>query len=380
MGIERILTPLKYDNFMSDYWESQPLHIDRTNVEHFANLLSEKLIIALVEEAAVSFPDVQAINANKSVPVADYTLDDKSVCPVEMMRVYAEGATIVVSEVHKKFSSVQTLCSAFNKEFQARCQANAYLSPPGNQGFHSHYDTHDVFVLQIAGRKKFRFYASEIELPFTEDDYRPENNTSSDLIDEVELSAGDTLYIPRGIVHDAIADEGEPSLHITLGVFPFVLRDLMQEMVQVAAERNVQLRSSVDLNPAATTASELYHQAAGVFQDDIYSEALSRFADELALENSMQVKMVEAPVVSLLSRIVVQRSVVFGTEEHDGRFKLRLSGQVLCFTNPLSTAVDNILGSDSMLVKDVPGLDDEQKVALCRQLAEAGAITVTNVA
>ncbi len=31
-------------------------------------------------------------------------------------------------------------------------QINAYLTPPGSQGFATHYDTHDVFVLQVDGR------------------------------------------------------------------------------------------------------------------------------------------------------------------------------------------------------------------------------------
>lgn len=378
MGIEHILTPLEHKSFMCDYWESQPLHVSRKNSSHFENLLSEQKILTLIETGAVSFPEVQAINANKSVPASDYTLDDKSVCPTEMKRVYSEGATIVVSEVHKKFLPVQELCGHFNKEFQARCQANAYLSPAGNQGFHSHYDTHDVFVLQIAGRKKFRFYASEIKLPFTEDDYRPENNTSVELLDEVDLSAGDTLYIPRGVVHDAIADEGEASLHITLGVFPFVLRDLIQEMVQVAAEQRVELRTSVELNPNATTASELYLKAATIFKEGIYSEALSRLADEVALENALPVQAVEVPELSLQSCISVQKSVVLSTMESDGRFKLRLPQQVMCFTTPLSTAIKSILTSDSLLINDLPGLDDDQKLALCRQLAEAGAIKVSH--
>ena len=37
-------------------------------------------------------------------------------------------------------------------------QVNAYLTPPGNQGFATHYDTHDVFVLQVDGRKRWRIH------------------------------------------------------------------------------------------------------------------------------------------------------------------------------------------------------------------------------
>ena len=34
-------------------------------------------------------------------------------------------------------------------------QINAYITPPENQGFAAHYDTHDVFVLQVSGSKRW---------------------------------------------------------------------------------------------------------------------------------------------------------------------------------------------------------------------------------
>lgn len=371
-----ILSPMEHGQFLDQFWESQPLHIERTDSHYFKNLLSEELILNHVQNGAASFPDVQAINARKAVPFKDYTTDNKSVRPDKLMQCYAQGATIVVAEVHKKFNDLQNLCVQFSKDFRVRCQANAYLSPAGNQGFHSHYDTHDVFVLQVAGRKKFRFYKSIIELPFTEDTYTPENNTSTDMEDEVELSAGDTLYIPRGVVHDAIADEGEPSLHITLGAFPFVLRDLVQEMIQVAAERDVVWRSSIDLTTQGNSPADLYQQAVSVFSDSVYDEALSRLADEVALAQPQD--SVSVPAFSLESQFLVNHERVHGVNHSQGILILRLAGIVLRFEAPLSMAVDSILGAQNLIVGDIPTLDNDQKLALCQQLAESGAITFGN--
>lgn len=371
-----IISPVGHEKFFDEYWESQPLHIERSDSRYFEKLLSEASIVKYVHDGEAIFPDVQAINARKTVPVSDYTIDRKSVCPEKIMQAYAQGATIVVSEVHKKFNSLQKLCIQFSRDFRVRCQANAYLSPAGNQGFHSHYDTHDVFVLQVAGRKAFRFYKSEIELPFTQDTYTPENNTSIEMEDEVELSAGDTLYIPRGIVHDAIADEGEPSLHITLGAFPFVLRDLVQEMVQVAAEQDVAWRCSVDLTKQAHDPADLYKKAASVFSGAVYDEALSRLADEVALAQAQN--SVPVPAFTIQSQLVVNREHLHGVERRNGVVRLRLAGVVMSFEAPLSTAVDSILNAQSLLVGDIPALNNDQRLALCQQLAEAGAITFDN--
>ena len=45
------------------------------------------------------------------------------------------------------------LCRAMEKAFSSHFQANVYLSPPNAQGFGTHFDSHDVFVLQVAGSK-----------------------------------------------------------------------------------------------------------------------------------------------------------------------------------------------------------------------------------
>ena len=368
-----ILTPLAYDKFVKEYWEIQPLHIERSDFGHFDSLLSEEKIVQLVQNGEACFPDVQAINASSAVTVADYTIDKKLICPKKIMQCYSQGATIVVSEAHKKFQPLQVLCSRFSRDFQMLSQANVYLSPAGNQGFHSHYDTHDVFVLQLAGGKKFRFYNTGIKLPFTDDTYTPDSNNDSQVVDEVDISAGDTLYIPRGIVHDAIADKGEPSLHITLGAFPYVLRDLLQEMIQVAAEGDVEWRSAIDLQQSLDLA-QLHKKADNIFSESVYLEALSRLADEIALQQPTE--SIVVPEVSLQSKISVQDSRIYGIEKRQDQLRLRMAGLVLTFEAPMSDAVEAILGNRIKQVSDIPALDNEQKLALCRQLIEAGAITI----
>ena len=37
-------------------------------------------------------------------------------------------------------------------------QINAYLTPPAEQGLDIHFDFHDVIVVQLAGRKRWRVW------------------------------------------------------------------------------------------------------------------------------------------------------------------------------------------------------------------------------
>ena len=378
-----LIAPVEYEDFVKSYWESQPLHVSRKDNNHFSDLLSVEGIKSFINDNSVIFPDVSVVNSRSSIPASDYTNDQRRVNADQLFQQHEQGGTIIINEVHRKFAAVSELCVQINKDYQLRCQANAYLSPPGNQGFHSHYDTHDVFVIQVAGSKTFRFYPSDIELPFTDDTFHPDDDGYGEVLDAVELSAGDTLYIPRGIVHDALASEGEPSLHITLGAFPFVVRDLLQEMIQVAAERDVKFRSSVELNtPVRSTnnaAAAIKKISDDLFNEEIYIEAVSRLADEVAVDcnqaASTSVEVVTDKNLTSSTVVTVNHSAIHGSEHRGGLFKLRLAGQVIKFSEPLSTSVAKLLEAETMKVESLPGLDKEQQLALCHQLAGVGVIS-----
>ena len=106
-------------------------------------------------------------------------------------------------------------------------QANAYLTPATAQGFAVHHDTHDVFVLQVAGRKRWRVYEPVFELPLKDQRWSPELGDPGPPRDEFTLEAGDTLYLPRGWPHEAFAAD-EESLHLTVGLHPLTRMDAMR--------------------------------------------------------------------------------------------------------------------------------------------------------
>ena len=57
-------------------------------------------------------------------------------------------------------------------------QANAYVTPPQNQGFSAHYDVHDVFVLQIDGEKQWRIHSPVLMSPLRD---QPWNDRRADV-------------------------------------------------------------------------------------------------------------------------------------------------------------------------------------------------------
>jgi len=157
--VSQILAPVENNTFFTSYWEKQPLHIDRTDAQHFTGLVSESALRQKMHDYPLSFPDVQATHAHKNIRVEDFTDKSRRIVAEKLLSLHNDGATLIFSRAHVLLPSLQRFCLAVTRELNMRSQANVYLSPPGNQGFRAHYDTHDVFVLQAAGSKTFRFFA-----------------------------------------------------------------------------------------------------------------------------------------------------------------------------------------------------------------------------
>ena len=85
--------------------------------------------------------------------VADQVSDDK------LVRLFADGSTMVLQGLHRVWPPIIAFCQQLAAELGHPVQANAYVTPPQNQGFSNHYDVHDVFVLQIEGEKRWQIHA-----------------------------------------------------------------------------------------------------------------------------------------------------------------------------------------------------------------------------
>ena len=388
-ALGRMLDPLGVDDFFARHWEHDPLHVSREARDRFADLLSVEAIEAALSRGAMRFPDVQLTRAGTPVPAADYTDDAGRVLARRLAHHHARGATIVLSGAHRAFDALAGFVRDLQAELGWRCQANAYLSPPGNRGFAPHHDTHDVFVLQVAGRKTFRFHTGGVDLPFCDERYDPEAAGAREALEAIELGPGDTLYIPRGVAHDALAHADAPSLHVTVGVFPVVLRDAMLEAVRLAAERDVELRRSVprdawrrENGPGGAAslgrlAASLGAAAGAALGPDALDEALSRLRDGASVDAVPDAAgLLSAPVdgaaVDPGARLVVDGASRAGLERVGDVVKLRRPGEVLELSGAAAAALEALFADGAAAADRLEGLDPERSAALARRLVELG--------
>lgn len=135
----------------------------------------------------------------------------------DLVRHLAVGATLIVNKIHVQLPEVRAIMNVIGGFNRANTEVNFYLSQPGVGGFGVHYDTHDVYILQVSGSKNWRVFEPTVHHPLFEMKEHDRVPPKTDPYLTVTIQAGDVLYIPRGHWHDAFAQD-ETSIHLTVGV------------------------------------------------------------------------------------------------------------------------------------------------------------------
>lgn len=224
-------------------------HLPGGGPARLADLLATADLTAHLRSDAARRPRVGMADESRAgsaaVPEHAYCLPDGRVDLPRLLLRFDAGASLVVSQFDETHPPLQRLCRGLEKLFLHAVQANVYLTPPGAQGFRTHYDTHDVLVLQLEGQKRWRVWAGE-PLP------RPTRRTpwTGDLAPSGEpatltLEPGDALYIPRGVFHDAATDPGAHALHVTLGFLEPCWAEALRRLLDELEREDAALRESV---------------------------------------------------------------------------------------------------------------------------------------
>ena len=188
----------------------------------------------------------------KSARIQSKSLDDL----IDAGRVYelfGDGATIVLQALHRYWTPLSHFCRDLESELTHPVQVNLYLTPPVSQGLDIHYDTHDVFVLQVAGVKHWRVWHSAFDSPLAHQKRTGKFQDPGDAAIDVELKPGDALYIPRGFLHAAQTLDRE-SAHMTIGILNITWIDILKKLI-ARAESEPAFRGSLPAGFAGDPAS-----------------------------------------------------------------------------------------------------------------------------
>ena len=204
------------------------------------------------------------------------------------MELFASGHTVVLQALHRFWPPLVEFAGALSADLGHPVQINAYITPKQSQGFSAHYDVHDVFVLQIAGSKRWVIHDPVHpdplpSQPWTRYRRAVESRAAEDPRADDVLEEGDVLYLPRGFIHSAEA-LGGVSIHLTIGIHSHTRHDLVRTLLELA-EEDPRLRQSlplgVDFGDPAQLGSDLAATAAAL-AEQIQAASASEIAPVMA--------------------------------------------------------------------------------------------------
>ena len=379
-----LIDPLPAAEFERDYYEQRLLHIPRKASAYYAELLSVTDLDTVLGTHAAGHRDIKLVRDDGDVAPRDYANDAGRVQPLEVARHFDDGATVIFNQLHARVPALARLCVALGRRFSSRVQTNVYLTPPDAQGFAPHWDTHDVFVLQISGSKRWSIYDTRVRLPLR--GQRFERGTPpGDVSDEFELGPGSAVYLPRGLMHSA-RSTGEASLHVTLGLTAFTWAEFLVESVNAAALEEEPLRRNLPRAFAregfpAAERERLFGEKLAFVQSRFDPDVVwRRFADEVLatdvpLFTDLLGQRLRADRLTPHSRVRRRAGLLTEAATEGETCVLRFCGRELRLPGGVWPAMQFVTAADEFAVQDLPDcLDAEGKLTLVTRLVREGVL------
>ena len=239
--LANLLQPYSVSEFFQRNWTNKAVVISAEGKKKFTHLFSWEKLNYLLNFHQLKYPELRLALDEK---VLNETDNDN------LIELCQSGATLIVDQIHKLIPEVTQFASEIKYDLGYSTQVNAYCSWPGRQGFSCHYDTHEVFILQVDGKKQWYVFTDTIKHPLTDQKSTSFSAPEVDPYLSCTLYPGDILYIPRGHWHYAVALD-EPSLHLTLGVHCKTGIDFLEWLVSELRQKE-EWRKSLPL-PVETT-------------------------------------------------------------------------------------------------------------------------------
>jgi ribosomal protein L16 Arg81 hydroxylase len=263
MSFEKLLAPVSMRRFLAHHWEERPLYVrGRRGKFAWLGFGVDELRACALREAGARFKAaiVDAQGNHREVRVDPRHFDEA----------FAAGMTLCLGDVDRFHAAVADLAASAKEELglAGKVAFASYLSPDGG-GFGMHFDQHEVFTLQIAGTKRWRYSARPAVLS-PQSDLTAERDAHQSFLEEhpwarfplprerdlVEavLRPGDVLYMPAGTWHRA---RGEGfSLALSMTCVPLSVGALIADFLEERLTADRSWRRSLPAAPRKVGVAE----------------------------------------------------------------------------------------------------------------------------
>jgi len=196
--ISQLLGGYSTDEFLANYWHKKPLLI-RNAMPGFEPVVSKGDLFALAAREEVESRRISRHGRQ-------WQLQQGPFSAAALKRGGADPWTILVQGVNLHHTGADALLNRFSFIPAARLDDLMISWASDGGGVGPHFDSYDVFLLQAAGRRRWRVSTQRDRELLPDAPLKILKNFRSE--HEWVLEPGDMLYLPPGCAHDGVA-EGE---------------------------------------------------------------------------------------------------------------------------------------------------------------------------
>lgn len=325
----------------------------------------------LINDTLLPSAAFRLVKDGRPLPVKSYTKrfggnrDDqiRIADPALVFDLFADGATVVLESLHNYSVPIRDFCRDLEAELRRGTQVNVYITPPGAQGFATHVDSHDVFVVQVHGTKHWLVHESN-----------DPGGAGAPVVDH-DLVAGECLYIPAGFSHSATTG-ATASAHLTIGILPNAVararRELMSMMSLDEASLDVRQGGARDVGARLVDA---FKKSLDEVDETELTRRLTRlfFSSRHHSLRGQLLRTLDAHEVGDSDKLVTRVEWV-RFEDDDGTILL-LPDRELRFGRRLTPALDVALRDEPFRVADLgPHLGREERREFVARLMREGLL------
>jgi ribosomal protein L16 Arg81 hydroxylase len=249
--LEAFLSPVKPAHFLREFYCRAPLHMPGA-ADRFTHLLTWDELNKAITMQRKNRPQLRLAKDGKILPLHEFLMKETNqngemwrINFHAVQRLLQEGATLVIDRIDESHEPLADFCRMLEAELGTYAFADVFASWHHTQGFPTHWDPEQVFVLQLVGTKHWRVFKPKRLHPTQQDMKTHKESPPTQPYWEGDINPGALLYIPGGCWHDAVAVSAR-TLHVSLSLFPAsglavlnaVLRDLQEdELVRMPLPR-----------------------------------------------------------------------------------------------------------------------------------------------
>lgn len=389
IGISELIAPINIEDFFNTYWEQKHLHIKKTH-DVYDGLFSLADIDDFLSKQNLKPEGIRLVKDGKSIANSLWTKATKLldgtqnivVVPDLILKHYYEGATIIISFADTMIPALAAINRSIEQELGIQSQANIYITPPNAQGFSVHYDTHDIFLLQIKGPKTWSIYDTGENLPTTIEHFKNEPK----LVEKITINTGDFLYMPRGVVHEAFSSAAS-TIHVNFSLSPRYGYHLIEAIAELAQKDDVFFRKVI---PHRLSSEKQRADYISAFNEKL-NELLTKHPVE-ELIKKQKANFIERQSIDLSDRLldaiaIEQISPQTNVRRRTGfTYNMETDAQSTIITFgkkkivlPKFVDKELFLQDASFKITDIKGLlTEENKITLVRSLIQTGYLKIVN--